>query len=125
MSRSLIRGWRKRQRDMALLTSEPLQFLPYGAVASGSATEPTAVAFQHDEPAGAPPRAAARETGTTQEELIRPNPSLRPGGIDIDLPRGVRLSVDSYVKERALARVLRAMRETDMARFVCTGSRLG
>lgn len=60
----------------------------------------------------APFRAAAREAGPTQEELIRPGPGLRPGGIDIDLPGGVRLSVDTYVNEKALARVLRVLRET-------------
>jgi len=36
---------------------------------------------------------------------------LRPGAIDIGLTSGVRLSVDSYVNEKALARVLRALRE--------------
>lgn len=112
MSPSLIHGWRKRQRDMALLTSEPLQFVPYGELASGPAAKPPAVAFQSAEPAAATPRAAAREAGPTQEELIRPNPGLRPGGIDIDLPGGVRLSVDTYVNEKALARVLRVLRET-------------
>lgn len=41
MSLSLIHGgWRRRQSDMALLTSEPLQFVPYGEVASGSAAAP-------------------------------------------------------------------------------------
>jgi hypothetical protein len=45
------------------------------------------------------------------EELIRPHPGARPGAIDIDLPSGVRLSVDSYVNEKALARVLRAFRD--------------
>ena len=110
MSPSLIHGWRKLQRDMALLTSEPLQCVPYGEVASGSAAE-AAVELRGTEIA-ASSRAAARETGPTQEELIRPNPGLRPGGIDIDLPGGVRLSVDTYVNEKALARVLRALRET-------------
>jgi transposase len=110
MSPSLIHGWRKRQRDMALLTSEPLQFVPYGEVASGYVAEP-AVELRGTEVA-ASSCAAARETGTTQEELIRPSPGLRPGGIDIDLPGGVRLSVDTYVNEKALARVLRALRET-------------
>jgi transposase len=38
MSPSLIHGWRKRQRDMALLTSEPLQFVPYGEAAGDYAT---------------------------------------------------------------------------------------
>jgi transposase len=90
MSPSLIHSWRKRQREMALLTSEPLQFVPYGEVASGSAAEP-AVALRGAEVA--PPfRAATRETGTSQEELIRPNPGLRPGRIDIDVPGGVRLA---------------------------------
>lgn len=36
---------------------------------------------------------------------------MRPGGIDIDLRNGIRLAVDSYVNEKALARVLRALRE--------------
>jgi transposase len=110
MSPSLIHGWRKRQRDMAHLASEPLQFVPYGEVASGSDAEP-AVGLRGAEVA-APFRAATRETGSAQEELIRPSPGLRPGGIDIDLPAGVRLSVDTYVNEKALARVLRALRET-------------
>lgn len=110
MSPSLIHGWRKRQREMALLTGEPLQFVPYGEVASGSAAEP-AVALRGTKVATSS-RAAARETGLTQEELIRPGPGLRPGGIDIDLPGGVRLSVDTYVNEKALARVLRVLRET-------------
>lgn len=45
------------------------------------------------------------------EDLIRPHPGARPGAIDIDLPSGVRLSVDNYVNEKALARVLRAFRD--------------
>lgn len=101
MSPSLIHGWRKQQRDMALLTSEPLQFVPYGEVASRSAAEP-AVELRGAEVAPSS-RAAAREAGPTHEELIRPNPGLRPGGIDIDLPGGVRLSVDTYVNEKAQA----------------------
>jgi transposase len=44
------------------------------------------------------------------EELIRPHPGARPGVIDIDMPSGVRLSVD-YVNEKAPARVLRAFRD--------------
>lgn len=110
MSPSLIHGWRKRQREMALLSGEPLQFVPYGEVASGPAAAPV-VALRGAEVA-AQTSAAARETGPTQEELIRPNPGLRPGGIDIELPGGVRLSVDTYVNEKALSRVLRALRET-------------
>jgi transposase len=34
----------------------------------------------------------------------------RVGGIEIDLPSGVRLRVDSFVNEKALSRVLRALK---------------
>lgn len=47
---------------------------------------------------------------SVSEELIRPHPGARPGVIDIDMPSGVRLSVD-YVNEKAPARVLRAFRD--------------
>jgi transposase len=34
----------------------------------------------------------------------------RPGVIEIDLPEGVRVRVDAFVNERALSRVLRALK---------------
>jgi len=48
---------------------------------------------------------------SVSEELIRPHPGARPGVIDIDMPSGVRLSVDRYVNEKAPVRVLRAFRD--------------
>lgn len=45
----------------------------------------------------------------TSSNLVPPHPGGRPGGIDIDLPTGIRLMVNSYVNEKALARVLRAL----------------
>jgi transposase len=48
---------------------------------------------------------------TPAEELVRPHPGARPGAIDIELRNGVRLAVDSYVNEKALARVLRTLRD--------------
>lgn len=51
-------------------------------------------------------------TMPVMEELTRPHPGARPGEIGIDLPSGVRLLADSYVNEKALARVLRALRDT-------------
>jgi transposase len=48
---------------------------------------------------------------TTTEELTRPHPGSRPGAIDVNLPSGIRLSVDSYVNEKELARVLPALRD--------------
>lgn len=69
-------------------------------------TEP-AVALAVPEPQKTPRPASSRMSGAS-EELIRPRSGVRPGGIDIDLPSGVSLSVDSYANENALARVLRA-----------------
>ncbi len=98
MSPGLIHGWRRMRREAEKLSSEPLQFIAYGSVAEppSHALAPTPVA-----PAPVPHSAI--------EELTRPHPGTRPGAIDIDLPSGIRLSVDSYVNEKALARVLRAL----------------
>jgi len=42
---------------------------------------------------------------------VRPHPGCRPGPIGIELGAGVRLSVDSYVNEKALSRVLLALQD--------------
>lgn len=110
ISASLIHGWRKTRREAERIASEPLQFITYGVVADAVSPEPVV--------ALAPPMSverkstiSAREATPSHDDLIRPHPGSRPGGIDIDLASGVRLSVDSYVNEKALARVLRALRE--------------
>ena len=102
MSPGLIHGWRRMRREAEKLSSEPLQFIAYGSVAepSGQALAPTPM-----EPPAVPTQHA------TVEELTRPHPGTRPGAIDVNLPSGIRLSVDSYVNEKALARVLRALRD--------------
>ncbi len=110
ISASLIHGWRKTRREAERIASEPLQFIPYGAVGEAMLPEPVMV------PAPATPvergsTTPAREATSVPDDLVRPHPGSRPGGIDIDLASGVRLSVDSSVNEKALARVLRALRE--------------
>ncbi len=95
IAESLIYNWRSAQRKVASLASEPLQFVPYGVVTDAVPAEP-GMSLMPATPAPA-------------EDLVRPHPGARPGGIDIDLPTGVRLSVDSHVNEKALARVLRAL----------------
>lgn len=108
ISASLIHGWRKTRREAERIASEPLQFIPYGVVADAAPPEPVvALAMPVERKSAAP----AREATPAPDELVRPHPGGRPGGIDIDLASGVRLSVDSYVNEKALARVLRALRE--------------
>ena len=105
IAESLIYNWRSARRQAAAITSEALEFIPYGAIIT---TEPAA-APAVPEPQKAP-RPVSSPMPSASEELIRPHPGARPGAIDIDLPSGVRLSVDSYVNEKALARVLRAFR---------------
>ena len=106
IAESLIYNWRSARRQAAVMASEALEFIPYGAIVT---TEPTAAAAVSE------PRKTQRPVSSplppAPEELIRPHPGARPGAIDIDLPSGVRLSVDSYVNEKALARVLRAFRD--------------
>lgn len=106
IAESLIYNWRSARRQAAAITSEALEFIPYGAIIT---TEPAAA------PAVSEPQKTQRSVPSPMppapEELIRPHPGARPGAIDIDLPSGVRLSVDSYVNEKALARVLRAFRD--------------
>jgi transposase len=104
IAESLIYSWRTARRQAEKIASEPLTFISYGAVPEGAvATVPAA-----------PPPARPDPVLTTPvitEEPTCPHPGARPGEIGIDLPSGVRLSVDSYVNERALARVLRTLRD--------------
>lgn len=110
ISASLIHGWRKTRREAERIASEPLQFIPYGMVADAAPPEPV-VALAPATSAKHKSNAPAREVMLAPDNLVRPHPGSRPGGIDIDLVSGVCLSVDSYVNEKALARVLRALRE--------------
>lgn len=106
IAESLIYNWRSAQRKAASIASEPLQFIPYGVVTNAVPVEP-GLALAPTTSAAAPAKPSS--PAVPAEDLIRPHPGARPGGIDIDLPTGVRLSVDSYVNEKALARVLRAL----------------
>ena len=106
ISASLIHGWRKTRREAQRIASEPLQFIPYGVVTDAVPAEPGTTLTP-----AAPARAPAKPSSPVApaQNLVRPHPGNRPGAIDIDLANGVRLSVDSYVNEKALARVLRAL----------------
>lgn len=102
IAESLIYSWRTARRQAEKIASEPLTLISYGAVSEGAiATVPAAQPPVRPDPVPTMP---------VMEELTRPHPGARPGEIGIDLPSGVRLSVDRYVNEKALARVLRAWR---------------
>ena len=104
IAESLIYNWRSARRQAQKIAGEPLAFISYGTVTERDlVTVPPALQPSRPAPAPAAPAMA--------EELTRPHPGARHGGIDIDLPTGVRLSIDSYVNEKALARVLRVLRD--------------
>jgi transposase-like protein len=106
IAESLIYNWRSAQRKAASIASEALQFIPYGVVTDTVPAEP-GTALTPATPASSPAKPSSPAAAT--KDLVRPHPGAQPGGIDINLANGVRLSVDSYVNEKALARVLRAL----------------
>ena len=109
MAESLLYNWRANRRSQISIASEPLQFIAYGEVADATVAPPATT------PAPSVPRRVQAER-PLPEEVMRPHPGSRPGSIDIDLGTGVRLSVDSYINEKALAQVLRALQDVPCSR---------
>jgi transposase len=71
---------------------EPVEFLPVGMIGGAKDEEPTLMAAAEQTPS----------TSDRQEE--------RSGRIEIALASGARIRVDAFVNEKALARVLRALK---------------
>jgi transposase len=92
IAESLLYNWRAAWKAAASAAGST-EFVPLGVVRH--ADETGAAMLRSPEPARLPP-AAANDT--------------RSGTIDIALPDGSRVSVDAFVNEQALARVLRAMK---------------
>jgi transposase len=88
ISESLLYNWRATLKA-ASTAMPPPAFIPLGLLGGSS---PQAMVAQSE-----PPRPT------------RPNGS-GVGGIEIALPNGARVSVDASVNEKALSRVLRAMK---------------
>ncbi len=95
LSESLLYNCRSSRKAAALAmgASEPVTFVPFGVL---SRTAPQAA------PSLAPPAAAAAAQAAHGEACA--------GSIEIALANGARLSADAFVNEKALARVLRAMK---------------
>jgi transposase len=90
ISSSLLYNWRAARKAAA--TAMPA-FIPLG-VLGGSSSSSSATAMPSEPQSPRP---------------IRANDSSA-GGIEIVLPNGARVSVDAFVNEKALSRVLRAMK---------------
>jgi transposase-like protein len=129
LTESALYNWRSRLRQKASIASEPLRFIPYGTVdpatdapdqcvsdtdlsqADGLPAFGAALALI-DRRLSAPGRpSASGADDALSEDLAVSYPGPRPGAIDVTLCSGVRMTVDSYVNEKALARVLRALKE--------------
>lgn len=117
LAESLLYNWRSHRRASASIASEPLQFISYGEVADAVVDAPPMARPPVAVPTPTPPGARrVRSERPASDDLMRPHPGSRPGAIDIELGSGVRLSVDSYVNEKALARVLRALQDVPCSR---------
>jgi transposase len=95
ISESVLYNWRAAWKAAAAVMQAPVTtpFIPLG-VLGGSSHQDTAMLAQ---PEPGPPRPMrASDSGV--------------GGIEITLPNGARVSVDAFVDEKALSRVLRAMK---------------
>jgi transposase len=90
ISESLLYNWRSARKAAAVAmgATETVQFIPIGLIEG-----PSAPVTPEPELAQQPAAAACK-----------------PGSIEIALPNGVRVSVDAFVSEKALSRVLRAMK---------------
>ena len=98
ISTSLLYNWRSAWRAVALAAqataARPAEFVQLGVVTDASGNSPTAPLTT-----GA---VCPRGAGLALAERV--------GVIEIDLPDGVRVRVDSSVNEKALRRVLAAVR---------------
>jgi transposase len=95
ISDSLLYNWRSAWRAAASAgAAATMEFVPLGIV--GPSDEPGSAVL-------VPPlREATEPPGTVATD--------RAGGIEIELSSGTRVRVDAFVNEKALSRVLRAMK---------------
>jgi transposase len=94
MSESLLYNWRSAWKAAAAAAVGPsgsVEFVPLGIFGETG----------HEAPAMLPPPEPSRS---------RQPGASRAGAIEIALPNGSRVSVDAFVNEKALSRVLRAMK---------------
>jgi transposase-like protein len=94
VSESLLYNWRSAWKAAAAAAVDPSgsgEFVPLGIFGeTGNATPPML---------RPPERPRSQQPGES-----------KAGGIEIALPNGSRVSVDAFVNEKALSRVLRAMK---------------
>lgn len=95
VSESLLYNWRSARKAAAVAMGAPqdVEFVPVGVV--GGSPTVTSSLLTLPMPEAAPPP---------------PTNEVKAGTMEITLPNGARVSVDAFVNEKALSRVLRAMK---------------
>ena len=98
ISESVLYNWRAAWKAAAAVMQAPVAapFIPLGML-GGSSHRDTAMLGRSQPPESESPRPTRGSDGGV-------------GGIEIVLPNGARVSVDAFVNEKALSRVLRAMK---------------
>lgn len=101
ISESLLYNWRAAVRAASVPpVHEPMEFMPLGVFGRAEDEGPAMIAA----PASvAPESKPAPSCGSSMDD--------RPGLIEIDLPNGTRIRVDAFVNQRALHRILAAMKD--------------
>jgi transposase len=93
ISDSLLYNWRSAWKAAVSMRSpEPVEFVPIGMIAQASDEGPAMTTMPE------PPALS----GSCREDRV--------GVIEIELANGTRVRVDAFVNEKALSRVLRAMK---------------
>ena len=99
ISESVLYNWRAAWKAAAAVMQAPVAapFIPLGVLGGSNHQDAAMLAQPEPEQPAEPPRPMrAGDNGV--------------GAIEIVLPNGARVSVDAFVNERALSRVLRAMK---------------
>ncbi|MER9858460.1 transposase [Mesorhizobium sp. M0098] len=114
MNANMLFNWRREARQGRLPAvarqleeadrSAAMEFIPIGVLGRDEGTGETALRV----PVAEPPTKAIAES----RRELPPAPKLeeRTGVIEIDLPNGTRVRTDAFVNERALRRVLIALK---------------
>jgi transposase len=88
--------------DASPPVAEPCDFIPIGILGRAEHSEPT--------PMAGPSSAVVGAASSHRSASPRPGMDERPGVIEIELADGTRLRVDAFVNERALRRVMAALK---------------
>ena len=108
VSQSLIYHWRTKERERAAAVATPLAFVDFGTIEDIGQPADEISIQKGRQPQ---PRRARRES-TDLSSRVAAHPGNRRGLIEINLENGIELFVDAYVNERALMRVLCALKDS-------------